>query len=235
MTSTPRRIVAFVIAGLLCAVAVGIAVWRMSAPDSVVTKPSAATAASSAPATSSAATHSYTITAFPTSSWPKQSQTQVAAPAEDPYLAPNAVVNRTEPAAPTAVYRPDNVSSLQNQQPQVTPNTQYPQAPLSTAPAAPPSEGSTTTAPESPAPGSPQPSSEPTQPPTTPESPTDVPQESPTEDHHAGPQSSGQPQPQPEEPTPPRTEEPSAATPTATAPAESFPEPTPGPAFTESA
>ena len=99
MTSSSRRILVFVAAGLLCAVAVGVAVWRMSAPESVVSKPSAATAvprtASSAPST----THSYTTTAAPTSTQSKQSKTNVAAPAEDPYLAPNAVVNRTEPTA----------------------------------------------------------------------------------------------------------------------------------------
>ena len=121
MTSSSRRILAFVAAGLLCAVAVGVAVWRMSAPESVVAKPSAATAVSSTATTSSSATHSYTTTASPTTTQSKDSHTPVAAPAEDPYLAPNAVVNNTEPAGPTAVYRPDNVSSLQNQQPQATP------------------------------------------------------------------------------------------------------------------
>lgn len=208
MTNTSRRLVAFVAAGLLCAIAVGITVWRMSAPDSVVTKPSAATAASSAATTPSSTTQSYTTTASPSSSRTKQPQDHVAAPAEDPYLAPNAVMNRTEPAGPTAVYRPDNVSSLQNQQPQATLTTQYPQAPLSTAPAVPPSQGSAT-APESSAPNSPQPGTEPTQPPTTSDSPTTVPQESPTGDQPAGPQSTGQPQP--EEPLPPQPADPSTS------------------------
>ncbi|MBE7339994.1 DNA-directed RNA polymerase II [Corynebacterium aurimucosum] len=198
MTSSSRRILVFVAAGLLCAVAVGVAVWRMSAPESVVSKPSAATAVSSTASSAPSTTHSYTTTAAPTSTQPKQSKTNVAAPAEDPYLAPNAVVNRTEPVGPTAVYRPDNVSSLQNQQPQATPNNPYPQAPVSTAPAVPPTDGSTPAS-ETPIPGTPQQSSEPTQPSATPESQTAVPQEGPVED-----QDGNQPaeQPQPKEPTP---------------------------------
>lgn len=192
MTSSSRRILVFVAAGLLCAVAVGVAVWRMSAPESVVSKPSAATAVSSTATSAPSTTHSYTTTAAPTSTQPKQSKTNVAAPAEDPYLAPNAVVNRTEPVGPTAVYRPDNVSSLQNQQPQATPNNPYPQVPVSTAPAVPPTDGSTPAS-ETPIPGTPQQSSEPTQPSATPESQTAVPQEVPAEDQH-GSQSADQPQ-----------------------------------------
>lgn len=194
MTSSSRRILVFVAAGLLCAVAVGVAVWRMSAPESVVSKPSAATAVSSTASSAPSTTHSYTTTAAPTSAQPKHSKTNVAAPAEDPYLAPNAVVNRTEPVGPTAVYRPDNVSSLQNQQPQATPNNPYPQAPVSTAPAVPPTDGSTPAS-ESSIPGTTQPSGEPTQPPVTPESQTAVPQGSPTEDQPAE-------QPQPKDPGP---------------------------------
>ncbi|OFL60410.1 DNA-directed RNA polymerase II [Corynebacterium sp. HMSC056E09] len=198
MTSSSRRILVFVAAGLLCAVAVGVAVWRISAPESVVSKPSAATAVSSTASSAPSTTHSYTTTATPTSTQSKQSKTNVAAPAEDPYLAPNAVVNRTEPVGPTAVYRPDNVSSLQNQQPQATPNNPYPQAPVSMAPAVPPTDGSTPAS-ETPIPGTPQQSSEPTQPSATPESQTAVPQEGPVED-----QDGSQPaeQPQPKEPTP---------------------------------
>ncbi len=177
MTSSSRRILAFVAAGLLCAVAVGVAVWRMSAPESVVAKPSAATAVSSTATTSSSATHSYTTTASPTTTQSKDSHTQVAAPAEDPYLAPNAVVNNTEPAGPTAVYRPDNVSSLQNQQPQATQNVQNPPAPVATTPATAPSTDPSTAS-ESVAPGSTPQHTEPTPPPATLEPQTAAPQDS---------------------------------------------------------
>lgn len=177
MTSSSRRILAFVAAGLLCAVAVGVAVWRMSAPESVVAKPSAATAVSSTATTSSSATHSYTTTASPTTTQSKDSHTPVAAPAEDPYLAPNAVVNNTEPAGPTAVYRPDNVSSLQNQQPQATQNVQNPPAPVATTPSTAPSTDPSTAS-ESVAPGSTPQHTEPTPPPATLEPQTAAPQDS---------------------------------------------------------
>lgn len=160
MTSTPRRVLAFVAAGLLCAVAIGIAVWQMSAPESVLTEPSAATAGTSASVTtttSSSAEHSYTTTA--SAPQPKSSQAQIAAPADDPYLAPNAVFNRTEPARPTAVYRPDNVSALNNQQPQdQRTESNYPLTPL-------PADQSTAPSPAAPSPESTQkgtPGSEPT-------------------------------------------------------------------------
>ena len=154
MTSTPRRVLAFIAAGLLLAVAIGMVVWRTSAPNSVVPEPSAATAetGSSTPRTSSSE-HSYTTT----SSAPQSttSQEQIAAPADDPYLAPNAVLDRTEPAQPTAVYRPDNVSSLQNQQPQGTVQPQdpnNPQAPNTSPESSVPA--TTTSSPGTPAPGS---------------------------------------------------------------------------------
>lgn len=196
MTSTPRRVLAFVAAGLLCAVAIGIAVWQMSAPESVLTEPSAATAGTSASVTtttSSSAEHSYTTTA--SAPQPKSSQAQIAAPADDPYLAPNAVFNRTEPARPTAVYRPDNVSALNNQQPQdQRTESNYPLTPL-------PADQSTAPSSAAPSPESTQkvtPGSEPTAQPA----PHTASQQDAHENHQddsdsrdSGPQASPAPQP----------------------------------------
>ena len=154
MTSTPRRVLAFIAAGLLLAVAIGMVVWRTSAPNSVAPEPSAATAETgSSTAQTSSSERSYTTT----SSAPQQktSQEQIAAPADDPYLAPNAVLDRTEPAQPTAVYRPDNVSSLGNQQPQDTAQPQTsnnPQAPQGSPDSS--ATASATSSPGAPTPGS---------------------------------------------------------------------------------
>ena len=203
MTSTPRRVLAFIAAGLLLAVAIGMVVWRTSAPNSVVPEPSAATAesGSSAPQTSSSE-HSYTTTS--STSQPKTSQETIAAPAEDPYLAPNAVLDRTEPAQPTAVYRPDNVSSLQNQQPQGTVQPQDPNNPQApnTSPDNTSPESSvpatTTSSPGTPAPGSTTtgtPGTEPTdQPAPRTASPQDAQQDNNTESDRAEPQASTAPE-----------------------------------------
>lgn len=198
MTSTPRRVLAFIAAGLLLAVAIGMVVWRTSAPNSVVPEPSAATAetGSSTPPTSSSE-HSYTTT----SSAPQSttSQEQIAAPAEDPYLAPNAVLDRTEPAQPTAIYRPDNVSSLHNQQPQDTAQPQAsnnPQAPQNSAGSS--ATASATSSPDAPTPGSTAngtPSTEPTaQPEPQTASPQDAQQDDRTEPGSTEPQVSTAPE-----------------------------------------
>ena len=198
MTSTPRRVLAFIAAGLLLAVAIGMVVWRTSAPNSVVPEPSAATAetGSSTPRTSSPE-HSYTTT----SSAPQSttSQEQIAAPAEDPYLAPNAVLNRTEPAQPTAVYRPDNVSSLHNQLPQDTAQPQAshtPQVPQSSPDSS--ATASATSSPGAPTPGSTAngtPSTEPTaQPEPQTASPQDAQQDDRTEPGSTEPQVSTAPE-----------------------------------------
>ena len=120
MTSSTRRMMTFVAVGLLCALALGVIVWRMSAPSSpVVVAEQASTEAKDSSTTRSTTSSQHTYTTTSTTPEPKTSQNSTLAAGgnagivNDPYLAPNAVFDRTEPAEPTAVYRPDNVSSLQ--------------------------------------------------------------------------------------------------------------------------
>ncbi|MDO5032111.1 hypothetical protein [Corynebacterium sp.] len=105
-----RRVVVFIALGLVTALAVGVAVWRVSAPSSVVAGHVEPVVQSSSTATqSSAPSNEYSTT----SAAPEPQNEEQAAPVatNDPYLAPNAVLNRTQAAGPTAVYRPDNVSA----------------------------------------------------------------------------------------------------------------------------
>ena len=65
MTSSTRRMMTFVAVGLLCALALGVIVWRMSAPSSpvvVAEQASTETAHSSSARATSSTQHTYTTT-----------------------------------------------------------------------------------------------------------------------------------------------------------------------------
>lgn len=111
MKAETRRVYLFIVAGLLAAAAVGYGVWQASTP----TTPSASDIATQTPevATISKQTELPQVT---TPSDDPEMSTEAAAQAptpplaDDPFLAPHAIVQAVPSSiAPTTVYRPENV------------------------------------------------------------------------------------------------------------------------------
>lgn len=136
MNTDTRRVVIFVVVGLLVAAGVGVSVWHLGAPKSSSMDDNATPVAnkqltsSEEKATTSSSSASSTA---PSDSRDRddakdnddnqraaREDANYSAPqANDPFLAPNAVVDaQTGPAAPTTYYRPDNLSASQGQQSQ---------------------------------------------------------------------------------------------------------------------
>lgn len=123
MNSEARRVYAFIGAGLIVAVFVGIGVWRLGSPESP-------TSSNEALVTNVATTESTTSGQAPTSSKPHEQnysreqdreEERINALPDDPFLAPNAVVNPPQRSTgPTAFYRPDNLSTQNWQSPEPT-------------------------------------------------------------------------------------------------------------------
>lgn len=128
MTADTRRVAIFIIVGLLAAVGVGVSVWQLSAPETTLAS-SETTSSSNSPSTresSSTALNSSTTRPNPRSTSqrrpapeiieetptdPARSGRELNARTEDPFLAPNAVVNtEKQEAEPTRIYRPGNIS-----------------------------------------------------------------------------------------------------------------------------
>lgn len=114
MNSEARRVYAFIGAGLIVAVFVGIGVWRLGSPETP-------TPSSEALVTNVATTESSTSRQAPAASDPREQtssretereEESINALPDDPFLAPNAVVNPPQRSTgPTAFYRPDNLST----------------------------------------------------------------------------------------------------------------------------
>ncbi len=128
-----RRVIAFFAVGLLAAVAIGFLVWRVSVPNTTLANDSTAIESSSnieATSEEESTTSSSSSESETTSSSrdneddqrpaqpQRQEPAQPYAQGEDPFLAPNAVVNSGGQAAePTRYYRPDSLSDQQPAQP----------------------------------------------------------------------------------------------------------------------
>jgi hypothetical protein len=106
-----RRVYLFIAVGLLAAAAVGYGVWRASTP-------SIPSASDTATATAEVSTNSDTAGQIVATPVPEEAGTstesapraQVTDTADDPYLAPNAVVQAAPTdIGPTVVYRPENI------------------------------------------------------------------------------------------------------------------------------
>lgn len=111
MNTEKRRVYLFIAVGLLAAAVVGYGVWRASTP-------STPSVSDTATATTEVATNSSTAGQIVPTPAPEESGFSTAntppAPlvttADDPYLAPNAVVQSAPTnISPTVVYRPDNI------------------------------------------------------------------------------------------------------------------------------
>lgn len=164
-----RRVYLFIAVGLLAAAAVGYGVWRASTPST----PSASDIAT---ATAEVSTNSDTAGQIVPTPAPEESgistestpPAPVVAATDDPYLAPNAVVQSAPTdISPTVVYRPENIMDTPattepaTGQPTPTPTSTG----AGTVSGSPGTTGAPTTPPE---PGQ-------TQPTTTPQAPTPAP------------------------------------------------------------
>lgn len=134
MNTDTRRVVIFVVVGLLVAAGVGVSVWHLGAPKSSSMDDNATPVAnkqltsSEEKATTSSSSASSTAPSDGRdrddakdndgNQRASREDAKYSAPqANDPFLAPNAVVDaQTAPAAPTTYYRPDNLSASQGQQ-----------------------------------------------------------------------------------------------------------------------
>lgn len=144
-----RRVIAFFAVGLLAAVAIGFLVWRVSVPNTTLANDSTAIESSSnieATSEEESTTSSSSSESETTSSSrdneddqrpaqpQRQEPAQPYAQGEDPFLAPNAVVNSGGQAAePTRYYRPDSLSDQQPAQP-TQPQQQTQQQPVQPQP-----------------------------------------------------------------------------------------------------
>lgn len=129
MHADTRRALVFIVVGILVAVAVGLGVWRASAPAKITVANDSVTAVANTtttekPATEPSSTSKSTLRPAPSGrTKPEETTTPPANPpqrvdvdalAQDPFLAPNAVIaedNGYNQPDPTMVYRPDNVST----------------------------------------------------------------------------------------------------------------------------
>ncbi|MDD7582440.1 hypothetical protein ACEE23_07900 [Corynebacterium sp. 32222D000AT] len=134
MNTDTRRVVIFVVVGLLVAAGVGVSVWHLGAPKSSSMDDNATPVAnkqltsSEEKATTSSSSTSSTAPSDRRdrddakdndgNQHSSREDAKFSAPqANDPFLAPNSVVDaQTAPAAPTTYYRPDNLSASQGQQ-----------------------------------------------------------------------------------------------------------------------
>lgn len=121
MKADTRRVLAFILAGLILAIGVGVAVWRAGAPGAVPTAGTSpeisqtaekATGSSTAPRGTRA-----NVKSTPNSpAAADRSGRDVALATDDPFLAPHAVVNTSRRQAdPTRWFRPGNISDVQVQ------------------------------------------------------------------------------------------------------------------------
>lgn len=134
MNTDTRRVVIFVVVGLLVAAGVGVSVWHLGAPKSSSMDDNATSVAnkqltsSTEKATTSSSSTSSTAPSDKrdrdeakdgeNNQRGSREDAKYSAPqANDPFLPPNSVVDaQTAPAAPTTYYRPDNLSASQGQQ-----------------------------------------------------------------------------------------------------------------------
>ena len=121
MKPDSRRVYVFIVAGLITAVVVGVAVWRMSSPSANYSNAADQSATTSVSPTHTAAEettntstdrspskkHSTHATSFTASSGDAKHQQPHN---NDPFLAPNAVMRPQAATQPTKVYRPENIS-----------------------------------------------------------------------------------------------------------------------------
>lgn len=116
MKTDTRRVYTFITLGLIAAVIVGVAVWFAGIPAS----PSASDTATQTPEVSTLSESTQTgPTNPPADEGADEDQPQVVAAPEtdDPFLAPNAVVQAApQSIAPTVVYRPQNILPQGNEQ-----------------------------------------------------------------------------------------------------------------------
>ena len=125
MKPDSRRVYVFIVAGLITAVVVGVAVWRMSSPSANYSNAADQSATTSVSPTHTAAeetTNSSTDrspskqhSTHATSSTASSGDAKHQQPHNnDPFLAPNAVVRPQAATQPTKVYRPENISPQGN-------------------------------------------------------------------------------------------------------------------------
>ncbi|MFH0412131.1 hypothetical protein ACG98H_08535 [Corynebacterium sp. L4756] len=136
MNSDIRRVTVFFTVGLLVAVAVGIGVWRMGAPSAVTANPTMTTQ-STAETTPRTTSHSEDTENTTTNRPPRGGSSDDDADAapvpdysNDPFLAPNSVINpqgQATTTTPTNVYRPEPIFGEQQQ-----PQYEEPAAPVVT-------------------------------------------------------------------------------------------------------
>lgn len=111
MKTEKRRVYLFIAVGLFAACAIGYGVWRASTP-AIPSASDIATATTAVSTNSGAArqTQSAPAPVDPTSSVEGDPSPPPASAGDDPYLAPNAVV-QTAPTDidPTVIYRPENI------------------------------------------------------------------------------------------------------------------------------
>lgn len=109
MKTDARRVYVFIAIGLLFAVLVGLGVWKISAPGPSMAKNQSESMTPVGQTESTQVETTQTTTSRHTSSRaPKKSSVALQ---NDPYLAPNAITGNGANSGPTAVYRPENLSS----------------------------------------------------------------------------------------------------------------------------
>lgn len=109
MKTDARRVYVFIAIGLLSAVFVGLGVWKISAPGPSMAKNQSESMTPVGHTESTQAKTTQTTTSSHTSKRaPKKSSVALQ---NDPYLAPNAITGTGANFGPTAVYRPENLSS----------------------------------------------------------------------------------------------------------------------------
>ncbi|MBD0853756.1 hypothetical protein [Corynebacterium striatum] len=109
MKTDARRVYVFIAIGLLSAVFVGLGVWKISAPGPSMAKNQSESMTPVGHTESTQAETTQTTTSSHTSKRaPKKSSVALQ---NDPYLAPNAITGTGANFGPTAVYRPENLSS----------------------------------------------------------------------------------------------------------------------------
>lgn len=121
MKADTRRVLAFILAGLILAIGVGVAVWRAGAPGAAPTAGTSPDMSQTANEVSGSSTapRGARANVKPAPSSPAaadRSGRDVALATDDPFLAPHAVVNTSRRQAdPTRWFRPGNISDVQVQ------------------------------------------------------------------------------------------------------------------------
>ena len=109
MKTDARCVYVFIAIGLLFAVLVGLGVWKISAPGRSMAQNQSESMTPVGQTESTQAETTQTTTSRRTSNRaPKKSSVALQ---NDPYLAPNAITGNGANSGPTAVYRPENLSS----------------------------------------------------------------------------------------------------------------------------